>query len=428
LHDLIRRNASIETFRLCLNVWPESITICNDSNQSPLRFCIETIGTKRAISTTTPTSGTTTPPMFKVFQFLLKSCPSQAKERNDDDGKTILHYAVENGLPIEIIRSILNSCPESVQIKDKNSGMISLHYIVCNTTATTTDKYHQDQNQALFVVQLLMDIYPNSAKVKDNMGNTPLHYVLKQLTINAKIIKEGASNITKNNIDIFRCILNKCPDGMTPLQYLNNNSSISKQHHDDILMTRSKSFGEEEEEVRKNKRSVVATTDITIDNNTACFTRETRVEEFTIETRDESNNKSNDRLFIKEELPEGVEEEENHSSFSPKLVMSDDDDNDKNNNSINKKHRDDILITRSNSFGEEEVRKNKRSVDVASNTTSSNNTVCFTRGTTVEESTLEKRDESNNKSNDRVFIKEENEEEGEKKEEEMHSSSFPRQS
>ena len=126
------------------------ITICNYSTQNSLGVFIETIGTKDTISTTTPTTKITTPPIFKVFQFLLKLCPSQVKERSENNGKTRLPYARESCLPIAIICSILNICPKLVQIKYKNSGMMPLHYIACDNIVTTDNKYHQEQNQSLF--------------------------------------------------------------------------------------------------------------------------------------------------------------------------------------------------------------------------------------------------------------------------------------
>ena len=89
--------------------------------------------------------------------------------------------------------------------------MIPVHYGNSNNDT----KSLQTQNQALLIVRLLLDIFPKSAKIGDDMANTPLHHILMHLIMKDNTItmkNKVVCNSTKNNIEMLQSILNKCPE------------------------------------------------------------------------------------------------------------------------------------------------------------------------------------------------------------------------
>lgn len=90
----------------------------------------------------------------------------------DDDGKLPLHVACSNpDITPRIIKLLIKSCPESVKMPnqrgDGGGGNLAIHYICEN--------HHLDEALSVDILNILIEIYPESVGHKGEMDMIPIH-------------------------------------------------------------------------------------------------------------------------------------------------------------------------------------------------------------------------------------------------------------
>ena len=129
----------------------------------------------------------------------------------DIHGKTLLHYASENGHD-DVVRILLSEFQANVNCED-NHGQTPLHY-VCKTG-------HND------LVRMLISEFQASAKHTDNYGLTPLHYTKRHRDVIRMLMSEFDVLYYACHIDTVRMLISGCKSfvdykdncGQTPLHY-----------------------------------------------------------------------------------------------------------------------------------------------------------------------------------------------------------------
>jgi len=165
IHVAIRNTSSvnIRIARLLVNAWPESLqTRCYTSlGGSILPIHILCSSRTEDLDDTTA---------MKILAFLIRRYPGSVQVQ-DETGYLPIHFAVERR-STEFCKVLVDINPESVRV----------------TTTTTTYSYAgslpihlavQGGIECVETVQLLIDRDPESLRIHDNNGNTPLHMAVR---------------------------------------------------------------------------------------------------------------------------------------------------------------------------------------------------------------------------------------------------------
>eukprot|EP00804_Cyclotella_cryptica_P022826 CCRYP_005044-RA/>CCRYP_005044-RA protein AED:0.07 eAED:0.07 QI:83/1/1/1/0.5/0.66/3/18/360 len=100
-----------------------------------------------------------------VVKIMVEACPEALGERLSGR-RNLLHYAISEGVDIQVIRYLVTQYPQFLYETDSYNA-IPLHL------ASTYP------SSSLSVLQLLLHLHPNGAKAIDNKSQTPLHRACK---------------------------------------------------------------------------------------------------------------------------------------------------------------------------------------------------------------------------------------------------------
>ena len=104
---------------------------------------------------------------YEIFTTLAEAYP-EAIDAVDDNGDTVLHWAVQTSTPsIDIIKWLIARCPEMCP-RLNSGGQLSLHrhLIWCKGVI---------REDEMSILQLLVDGYRDGLSIEDNVGNLPVH-------------------------------------------------------------------------------------------------------------------------------------------------------------------------------------------------------------------------------------------------------------
>ena len=146
------------------------------------------------------------PDIYKIVDALLKAYPASAMEIAGSDGTIPLHYFSQNLASIEIISILLHIYPEGAKIKN-NKGKLPIHYAV-------------RENASIDVVNAIIEAFPQGLCEKTAKGKSALHCALE---------KKASFDIVKTLVEKSpRCISIIDNDDNTVIHYaVIDNASIN---------------------------------------------------------------------------------------------------------------------------------------------------------------------------------------------------------
>jgi len=239
LHSGIKNNKKIskEVVQWFVEASPETLLEQNNDGKSPLSSAIEKKLSDKLFND-----------LF--LEALSEEAISKFAIQKDNDGNTGLHFAMQSGLPVRVIRCILKSNPEAAESKNKD-GDTPLHFGIKNNKNITKEvvqilveaspkallEQNDDRKSPLssaiekklseVVSYMFLEALPEEdiskfAIQEDNDGNTGLHFAM-QSGLPVHVIQ---SIYTSNPQLVFK----KNKDGDTPLHFgIKNNEKITKE-------------------------------------------------------------------------------------------------------------------------------------------------------------------------------------------------------
>jgi ankyrin repeat protein len=149
--------SSMSVIRCLISSFPDAAAIRDITGWTPLHYlCFRR-----------PGSGTSVPATVHVAELLI-DCYPQALMTQNDGGASPLHFACYTRAPIAIIRLLVKRCPQSVRLVDQD-GDTPLN-CVCSMLRDD-DEAHSDE-----VIRLLVDQDPSTLFIRDKKGLTALHH------------------------------------------------------------------------------------------------------------------------------------------------------------------------------------------------------------------------------------------------------------
>jgi len=130
---------------------------------------------------------------YELVLLLFALCPS-ALLIKDREGNLPIHYAVGNSC-LDVTRFLLGKDPKTVEVKNSH-GQLPLH---------TAMRWRENRREN---VEFLVKLHPGGIGEKDNLGSTPLHFLL---LCNASSVLSDV----KCDIELLKLMVKKFPAGAT---------------------------------------------------------------------------------------------------------------------------------------------------------------------------------------------------------------------
>ena len=144
------KGLDLEVVRMLYNSWPEALRMSGSNTNFP----IHELCRNRMIEDTAA---------LAILQFMLDIDQSISRER-DIDGYLPIHHAVR-GNSIEFCKALIDVYPESLRVRT-NNGRLPIHSACC---------HHGNSEANIETVQYMLDIYPESINVRSQSGLLPIH-------------------------------------------------------------------------------------------------------------------------------------------------------------------------------------------------------------------------------------------------------------
>jgi len=111
---------------------------------------------------------------LEVVKIMVEACPEALGERLSGK-RTLLHYAISEGVNVEVITYLVSKYPRYLEELDSYNA-IPLHLAASYPSSS------------LGVMKLLLKLHPNGAKSIDNQSRTPLHRACKSRSSLQKVM------------------------------------------------------------------------------------------------------------------------------------------------------------------------------------------------------------------------------------------------
>jgi ankyrin repeat protein len=212
LHYSIKDGSSIDLIMILIDTYPDSLNIFTRNGHIPLYYVIDYYYSFELLNLILNKHREKMIPIIDTSIIHLAISKKLSIEvikllyeqflQNEVNNINNLHCAITSHSSIDVVEYVINKNPESVAIPDSN-GNLPLHYSINN----------------IEIMRVLLSIYPDAAKIKNNYEFLPIHLALDY---------NVSSNIIIMLIEAYPdCIKEKGRFGNTPLHYAAENRKFS---------------------------------------------------------------------------------------------------------------------------------------------------------------------------------------------------------
>ncbi|KAL3923598.1 MAG: hypothetical protein SGILL_001568 [Bacillariaceae sp.] len=144
---------------------PLHVAICDKADDWKIRLLLQSdpsMARQRNADGNTPLhEGLQTQSDVKALSVLILEGGTDAHAIPNNQGELPLHLACERSVPIHIIQGMVQAFPEAIKAQTTTYRQTPLHYLI------------RSKNATLSLTQLLLQVCPQAAKIRDRYGRTP---------------------------------------------------------------------------------------------------------------------------------------------------------------------------------------------------------------------------------------------------------------
>jgi len=169
LHYACAKGVCEEVLKVLIQNNPRAVSRQDKRQRTPLHFAFFKSQSENNVTTTSTEEEKIR--LSKTVE-ILTTCDSDVAQIADESGRLPLHFAAAYGSSIEALKGLVGAYPESVNVKE-NLGRTPIHYVMANAHGTMSPS----------TLQFLLKC-PNNTTIHatDIKGNLPLHLLSERAT------------------------------------------------------------------------------------------------------------------------------------------------------------------------------------------------------------------------------------------------------